>query len=100
MPRYFVYVNVNPDRKHITLHPENNEACSSIFQHVQIGGAYSGSFEIERLDPETFKTADKDNSGYWLIVWATGPLAVLENKHVKDAERELGECICVCKKCR
>jgi len=97
MPRYFVYVNNNPNRKHITLHPETSGACPYIFQHICIGEQYEGSFEIENLD-QTFKTAETSN-GYWLIAWAADPLAVLNNTQVKNAEKGLGVRVCVCSKC-
>lgn len=99
MPRYFVYVNTNNDRKHITLHCENRGVCSHIFKHTKKGGRNEEKFYIEELnDSGTFKTADKDNS-YWLIVLANSPLDALKNKYVREARKELEVCCCVCDHC-
>ena len=98
MPRYFVHVNINPDRKHIKLHAETHEACGHIFKHVKVGGIYEGTSDIEKLDRNTFKIAQRDN-GYWLIVWAQNSIDVLRNPHVRTAAHELGEQCTPCDNC-
>jgi hypothetical protein len=95
-----VYVNINPERKHITLHVENSKPCPDVFKHTKKDGRDKDKFYIEDIEGlGTFKTAEKPNS-YWLIVHGADLQAVFNNTQVKNAEKELGVCICVCSKCK
>jgi len=102
MPRYFVYVNENsPSTYHIRLHTETSKACGEISKLVSKRGCYP----IRKLDARTIRTGETmaksgKKTGHWLIVWAKDPLAVLDNKQVKLAEKNLNKCTCVCSKCR
>lgn len=99
MPRYFVYVNTNPTKKHITIHPENTGPCSEICKHIRIGGAYSGVFRIERIrGRNTIRIEGAENS-YWLVVWAAQLNRVQTHPDVAEAQRLLGVTPAFCSKC-
>jgi hypothetical protein len=99
MSRFLVHVNINPDRKHIKLHPENQGPCRFIFQNVQRNGVYQRRTEIIRVDDNTFKIAETEN-GYWLIVWANNQEEVLDCVAVRDAVNRLGVRPEVCSVCQ
>ncbi len=99
MPRFFVYVNTHNDRHHITLHAENYKACPHVFQHVKSGGIYSDAFNLTKLDSDTFKTGEKENS-YWLIIWCSNFSGVSNNKHVLNATKEWNDPISICDVCK
>ena len=69
--RYFIYVNTNSDKKHITVHCENEESCSDIMKQVtskkscHIISAVNTSKDIIKI-AET-------NNGFWLLVHGECP---------------------------
>jgi hypothetical protein len=98
MSRWFVHVNTNPDRKHITIHKETNGPCGDIFKNIKTGGRYNGSYPIQVLQDGTIKTGERDNS-YWLIVLGESPEQFKDNASLRAAIRDVGENPQVCSRC-
>ena len=67
--RALVYVNINPTQKHITIHCEENNPCSVIFQQILSGNA-NPKCNIQQLsnDKSVIKIGETDNS-FWLLIW-------------------------------
>jgi hypothetical protein len=99
MPRFLVYINTHPEKRHVTVHPETKKGCGSVVQQVHSSGPYSTESDTERLDYDTLKIATTDNS-YWLLVWGADILGVYQNKHVLAAAAEVGCSIQTCDHCR
>ncbi len=97
MPRWFVYVNTNPDRKHIKIHPERERPCGFIAQHIRAGGVYADDFPIQYDGNDVFITGNTAN-GYWVIVWAESLTAVIGNRYLNRVADELQITIdtCIC----
>ena len=71
MPRFLFYVNINPDRKHITGHCEHSQACKHVFkQLISNNTSMKPTIGIlsQNNDKGCIKIGETDNS-FWLIIW-------------------------------
>ncbi len=99
MPRYFVYVNTNSDRKHIEIHGETKRRCGHISKMIKKGGPCEGKFEIEVLEDGTIKIGEGEN-GYWLVVWGNSLDQVeKDNESLKKASKDVDKKPKTCPTC-
>lgn len=88
VPRFLVYVNTHSDKNHITVHAETSKPCGSVFQQVHSAGAYATEGPVQRLDKNTVKIAEAENS-HWLLIWCDSLQGVYQNQHVVLAAAQL-----------
>ena len=97
MPRWFVYINKNQNRKHIKIHSEKDHPCNSIAQHVKENGVYSNDFPIQK-NQDIFIIAKTENS-HWAIIWAQSLEEVQNNKYLKKVASQLQVPLDKCQNC-
>lgn len=69
MKRTWVYVNTNPDKKHITIHLEINRPCSTISQNIKKGGIYQQNTKIEIREGGKEIIIGRTENGFWICLW-------------------------------
>ena len=97
--RFLVYVNTNPDRKHITIHCEKSKSCGHVFQQL-IAQQTSANPTISTINnsKEVIKIAETDNS-YWLVIWASDLNSLLNNPALQNIAQNLGVTPLQCQHC-
>jgi len=108
MNRTWVYVNTNPDMKHITIHPEVEGPCEVIFQHIKKGGVHfcQTIIETEAYSTREIKIGETSN-GFWICVWGKSIDEIENLARTKYAKKIFnGKCdipqerIEICERCK
>ena len=89
MPRVLVYVNVNPDKKHITIYNEKDKSSSLVFMQLLAHNTIMLD-TIEDIsankDKSAIKIAEaKAKNSFWVLLWFDGHDAIGPNHSVIQA---------------